>query len=312
MKEKKDKKVGGSEEEETNFIISKDIEGSTTCGECGFGGPGIISSEIPLVSYIAVIIMIFVIGKWAFFIAPILFLLLSSQVRTCTQCGNIMESRIQFSFTSVNEKVFTLKMKDLVIVISRRYATIIGSVLLALVVVIFTYEEFFSTNTATDKEPISADRKDFFAWTDYLEDCGSLRIRSNEFRADNLFNAKYKGTKVDWKGYYVGQVAVNRNGIQSVGYMIKMNPSDSKANYDILLKYANEEKEIDQAKEDFTMGAFMSFKGEVLAIGNEEYPMMMGIEAVEESKGDVAEVDWRNLPQYEFKENKKRMFGKGN
>jgi hypothetical protein len=312
MKEMKNKSGGQTEEEETNFIVSKDIEGSTTCQECGFGGPGIITSEIPLVSYIAVIIMIFLIGKWAFFVAPILFLLLSSQVRTCNQCGNIMESRIQFSFTSVNEKVFTLKMKDLVIVISRRYATIIGSVMLALVVVIFTYEEFFSSNSSKDKEPLSAERKDFFAWTDYLEDCGSLRIRMNEYRTDNTFNAKYKGTKIDWNGYYVGQVAVNRNGIQSVGYMIKMNPSDSKDNYDLLLKYTNEEKEIDQSKEDFTMGARMTFKGEVLAIGNEEYPMMIGIETVAESPAGDDKADWRNLPQYEYKEAKKRMFGKGN
>ena len=136
--------------EETGLVIeSNEIEGSTTCGECGAHGPGIINTETPVIVYVAILVMIFVIGKWAFLIAPFLFLLVTSQIRTCNSCGHLLESKMQFSFKAVNESVYTMKFSsDLVIVISKRYSMIIGSVVLLLGLSIFTYEEWFAGSSS--------------------------------------------------------------------------------------------------------------------------------------------------------------------
>lgn len=129
----------------TDIVEAKELEGSVVCSECGVQGPGIISSEIPIAVYAIVLILIIVIGKWAFVIAPFLFLLINSQIRTCSSCGHVIEQKLQFSVKSVNEQVYTMKFSgDLVIVISKRYSMIIGSVLLLLFLSIFTYEEFFA------------------------------------------------------------------------------------------------------------------------------------------------------------------------
>lgn len=135
------------EQADQEIVETQDLEGSVVCPECGLNGPGTITSEIPIAIYVIVTVLIMVIGKWAFLIAPFLFLLINSQIRTCNNCGHIIEQKIQFSVKSVNEQVYTMKFSgDLVVVISKRYAMIIGSVLLLVFLSIFTYEEFFASS----------------------------------------------------------------------------------------------------------------------------------------------------------------------
>lgn len=132
------------------IVSTQDLEGSVVCPECGISGPGTITSEIPIAVYVIVTILIMVIGKWAFLIAPFLFLLINSQIRTCNNCGHVIEQKTQFSVKSVNEQVYTMKFSgDLVVVISKRYAMIIGSVIILLALSVFTYEEFFSGSATT-------------------------------------------------------------------------------------------------------------------------------------------------------------------
>lgn len=141
------------EDEETVFgsspdnvkLEDKDIVGRVVCPECGTEGPGIVSSEIPVASYIAVVVLLILIGKYAFFIAPFIFLLVNTQVRTCSTCGHVIETKLQFSMKSINEKFYTFKFSDdFIIVVSSRNLMIVGSFVLGMIVSIFTYEEFFA------------------------------------------------------------------------------------------------------------------------------------------------------------------------
>lgn len=145
------------QEAETNaFIETKEIEGSVVCPDCGVRGPGIVTSEVPLFIFVLNILMLFFIGKWAFLVTPFLFLLIQSQIRTCISCGHIIEQKLQFSVKAVNESVYTLKFSgDLVVVISKRYAMIAGSLLALLLLSIFTYEEFFSSASSLASRPVS-------------------------------------------------------------------------------------------------------------------------------------------------------------
>lgn len=138
---------------EQEIVAAQDLEGSVVCPECGVSGPGTITSEIPIAVYVLVTLLIMLIGKWAFLVAPFLFLLVNSQIRTCSQCGHVIEQKTQFSVKSVNEQVYTLKFSgDLVVVVSKRYAMIIGSVVVLLALSIFTYEEFFAPSSPATGE----------------------------------------------------------------------------------------------------------------------------------------------------------------
>ena len=59
-------------------------------------------------------------------------------------------------------------------------------------------------------------------------------MKSNEFRADNLFNEKYKGTQVNWDGIFIQRLQIRRQEMILEGYSIKMEPTDSQ-DYDLLL-----------------------------------------------------------------------------
>ena len=82
-------------EETVQVVDTEEIEGSVVCPECGVMGPGSITSEIPVFIYALVLVLILVIGKWAFMIAPFLFLLINSQIRTCNIISTITTSHLR-------------------------------------------------------------------------------------------------------------------------------------------------------------------------------------------------------------------------
>lgn len=295
------------EEEEVREVVgSAELEGSAVCPDCGTNGPGTITTEIPVVVYAVVLVLLVLIGKWAFLIAPFMFLLVNSQIRTCNACGYVIEQKMQFSVKAVNEQVYTLKFSgDLVVVISKRYAMIGGSLLLLLLLSIFTYEEFFVAAEKTNNKYENA-RRDFFSWEDYIEDCGSLRITSNEFKTDNIFLGKYKGTKIQWEGYFMGKTLQVVQGEEKKSLHVKMNPTDS-VDYDVLLYSSGKQDDLfDKLKE----GDFFKFSGIVRGIGNENRPHLIEYTSLENPTKNLDLVELKNLPRFEFKKNS-RMFGGG-
>ena len=297
--------------ESAPVVDTETLEGSVVCPECNLRGPGIVSTEIPVQVYVAVIILLYAIGKWAFLIAPFLFLLINSQVRTCNNCGNIIEQKMQLSFKAVNESVYTVKFSgDLVIVISKRYAMVIGSVLLLGALSLFTYEEFFAASSKSefDEDRFAKDRKDFYSWESYLEDCGSARIKQNEFRTDNIFKGKYKLTTVEWSGFFAGKDTVERNGLTISGLKVKMAPTDSEA-YDIILDLSNLNVEELAALSNLQMGDGLRFKAVMGIIGNERIAHGMSANWVKISGEKTDPSKFEEIPLYTFKQNK-RLFGK--
>lgn len=292
-------------------VDTQNLEGSVVCPECNHRGPGIVSTEIPVQVYVAVIILLYAIGKWAFLIAPFLFLLINSQVRTCNSCGNIIEQKLQLSFKAVNESVYTVKFSgDLVVVISKRYALVIGSVVLLGALSLFTYEEFFAarSSTANDESRWVSERKDLYGWESYLEDCGSQRVQENEFRADNIFKGKYKMTTVEWTGYFFGKGSLERNGIAISGVQVKMNPTDSET-YDLILDISSFTAETLPAIEALTPGDEVRFRAVMGIIGNERIPHGMSANWIKATGNKMETAKFEELPLYSFKKNK-RLFGK--
>lgn len=298
--------------ETNNFIETKELQGIVTCPDCGIQGPGIVTNEVPLFIFVGVVVLLFVIGKWAFVVAPFLFLLIHSQIRTCTNCGHIIEQKLQMSIKAVNESVYTMKFSgDLVVVVSKRYAMIGFSLILLLAFSVFTYEEFFVVSNDGRQVNSLGVKKDYPTWVEYLEDCGSLRLKANEYRVDNVFNGKYKGAKVDWTGIYLQKTTLDSNkftmsGQQIEGYKIKMDPKDSD-DYDVFVILPSKLKNIPLS--DLEEGDVIGFKGELISIGNEETAHFVVAEEVSKPSKRLKPEEVSSIKFYEFQK-KARMFGK--
>lgn len=68
-------------------------------------------------------------------------------------------------------------------------------------------------------------------WEEVLQDCGSLKLIHNQFKADNLFQKKYMYRTVEWEAYYVSMEEdriLNRMQVY-----FKMDPTDTDQNWDI-------------------------------------------------------------------------------
>lgn len=152
-------------------------------------------------------------------------------------------------------------------------------------------------------------RKDLPSWENYLEDCGSARIKSNEFRTDNIFNGKYRGVQVEWEGYLIGEGSITRRGAQINGMRVKMSPTDSSDEDIILQVNPSSEVKVNEILKQLTVGDKFSFKGVLSGIGNEEYPHIVTVSEAGLPTAKMGEEALKNIPLYEFKKNS-RMFGK--
>ena len=74
-------------------------------------------------------------------------------------------------------------------------------------------------------------------WKDYLEDCGSLRIIHNQFRADNLFQKTFQNRIVEWDTYISGFREYPETMRRELYF--KMSPTDSTDLIDIKAEVQN-------------------------------------------------------------------------
>lgn len=150
----------------------------------------------------------------------------------------------------------------------------------------------------------SKDRKDYSPWQDYIELCGSVRIKANEFRTDNVFNGRFRDTKVTWEGYVYGTDPISRGGNIMKGLRIKMDPTDSQ-DFDILLLSSDSLNGVIASVKE---GDYVKFHGTLKFIGNEEYPHIVDTSSIELPTKRLEADQLKSIPQYQFKKTG-RMFG---
>lgn len=131
-----------------------------------------------------------------------------------------------------------------------------------------------------------------------------MRIKANEFRTDNVFNGRFRDTKIEWEGFVYGTEPVNRAGNILKGVRIKMDPTDSQDFDLLLLTHDGLEQPVANLKE----GDYIKFRGALKFIGNEEYPHIIEASELQLPSKTLDMEQVRKLPQYQFKKTG-RMFG---
>jgi hypothetical protein len=151
------------------------------------------------------------------------------------------------------------------------------------------------------------ERKDFASWSQYLEDCGSLRLKANEYRTDNIFSAKYRGTSVEWNGVFLQKSGVSIRGRVLEGLKVKMDPTDSEEE-DVFLDLTENNVAL-ATWSGLEEGDYFTFKGSLAAIGNEEYPHIVLAADISKPVKRLSSAEIKAIKLYEFQKTG-RMFGK--
>jgi len=151
------------------------------------------------------------------------------------------------------------------------------------------------------------DRKDFASWSQYLEDCGSLRLKANEYRTDNIFTGKYRGTSVEWNGVFLQKSGIAIRGRVMEGIKVKMDPTDSDEE-DVFLDLTDNNAALG-AMSGLEEGDYFTFKGMLAAIGNEEFPHVVSVTDISKPIKRYSPLEIKEIKFYLFQKTG-RMFGK--
>ena len=219
----------------------------------------------------------------------------------------------------------------MIILISKKWAMIFISVFALVVTSFISYEEFFApnpnSNTAGIKhkkskiltsslgfeEILKSPEIHTFTWEQYLQDCGSLKIIHNQYRADNLFAKKYKYRLVEWEGYFQQYGMVVQDFRQHEGALIKMKPTDStEESSDILLTEIKDRALLGRLKgNEVEAGKKVIMKLRLSFIGDEELPHRAILEELKETAEKATLDEISKFPKFEFKKKpKSRIFKK--
>lgn len=135
-----------------------------------------------------------------------------------------------------------------------------------------------------------------------------MRLKANEYRTDNLFSGKYKGTLVEWNGIFLQKAGLVIRGRVVEGIKVKMDPTDSEEE-DVFLDLTENTAALSKAWSGLEEGDLFTFKGTLAAIGNEEYPHVVLPSDISTPVKRYSAVEIKDIKLYQFQKTG-RMFGK--
>ena len=136
-----------------------------------------------------------------------------------------------------SKEILVIQLGKWSVVVSRRVASI---VLIALSTV-FLYFSWFHDFGGNQDGSSSGNQSIQLAasWTEFIEECGSSVVISNNVKATEIFKRKYKNNFVSWSGYFIEKKQVNGfsfiENSHAWNILVKMEPSETELQPDIVL-----------------------------------------------------------------------------
>jgi hypothetical protein len=106
-----------------------------------------------------------------------------------------------FGIPDLSQEILVFQLGKCSVIISRT----VGLIIFGSLTVIFLYFSWFY-NFGTTEESLLANKQSFqiaTTWPEFLEDCGSNVVISNNLKAKEIFKQKYQNNFVSWSGYFV-------------------------------------------------------------------------------------------------------------
>jgi hypothetical protein len=222
---------------------------------------------------------------------PLLILALSickNKTHCCSICLNQLYVK-KFSPISIKGAYIEFKFEKCVVILRKIYVYFILFVFLLVAVILNAYSLVFYENNLeiVSSEVNSKSLIDTFVskiqinenniqWEDLINNCGSKVIVNNGARAQEIFERKFQGKVVNWKGHFIGAVInysspFDYNPKHVVNYYIRMFPSESLNGADIILSLSHKQYLIYKDLH-LNKGESMSFTASLESLGNEWQP----------------------------------------
>jgi hypothetical protein len=223
---------------------------------------------------VAALLTLIVFGFFAFVLLPLGYILTLSAVHRCSRCLQRMGEKRHIGLPEdFSQPVWHFRLGKCSVVTARLYAVLAGLCLVAM----SAYYVYLRPNYNFHEAPLTTHNIEGSAisttWTEYLQDCGGDKIIENSVHTKILWNEKYEGNRVTWKGYFA-DVKFRSRGVFFVetepNILVKMDPSESTVFADLVLTvppqfYKDNRALIDNLKK----GEGLKFTGTVQGLGSE-------------------------------------------
>ena len=217
-------------------------------------------------------------------LCAICLLLCKNKYHICPQCFNLIH-KISFTPISVKGEFVEFKL-DRCVIILRKVYTIAALILVIMIGIIsnafkIIYGPVVTTESISKTSIIDAyvDKLHYnnkIEWEQLIDSCGSKVIVENAARAQEIFERKFQGKHIEWKGHFI-VASVNFENVNNfnpnhvVNYYIRMIPSETLYGADIVLSLNHKvyKKFRDLV---FTKGDPIFFEAVLESLGNEWRP----------------------------------------
>ena len=175
-----------------------------------------------------------------------------------------------FGLPDINQEILVFNLGKWSVVISRT----VGIALFSIIAIVFFYFSWFYDFEVEGKMTVKQGIEVSFPWTEYIKDCGSDVIISNNLKAKEIFKTKYQNNYVNWSGYFFQKRDVKRisfiENSHAINLLIKMEPTETELQPDIVLSLSDSLVTKNQIIIDsLQRGDEIHFKGKFINIGDE-------------------------------------------
>lgn len=247
-----------------------------------------MNEEYNYYAWIGTIIIFFVYGVLIGLPLIIFYLAIcKNKTHSCTLCMKILYVK-RFSPLSFKGRFVELKFDKCVIILRQLYIYIILALLLFAAITLNAYSLLFyhpgnlsseeNNNSLIDTyvNKITLPNEKVISWEDLINNCGSKVIIDNAARAQEIFERKFHGRVVTWKGHYIGAVInysspFDYNPDHVINYYIRMIPSESMHGADIILSISHKIS-LKYRNLQFNKGDPIAFTATLKNLGNEWKP----------------------------------------
>ena len=150
----------------------------------------------------------------------------------------------------------------------------IGLTIVAILSTIFLYFAWFYDWGIKENQKIIQGIDITAPWAEFIDECGSNVIITNQLRANEVFKNKYKNNIVHWTGYFIEKrelqnFAFGENS-HSTNVLVKMEPSETEFEPDLAISFSESSyKEYKDIIDSLNSGDGINFSAIFISLGDE-------------------------------------------
>jgi len=272
--------------EASEKTIYKNLPVNFTCPNCDYTGYTIVEQKTTYISYVLMILFIFLFGIFfSIILMPLVILLTRSFFHKCPSCfKDVASDNKILSILDMQDKMISFNIGEFGLVLTRKI--IFGFFLTVLLcITIYVKLDFTGHHHHGPIIPIKE------SWEQVLNECGRTAIEEHKVERMRQCESKYlEKTVINWRGYVI-RVEDYRNSLYSFMHHalvipLKMTPSESEFFPDVILAL---DSEVANSLNDMILslnkGTEVSFNATIINLGHDRKTRHMHVIDMKKESG---------------------------